>query len=198
MWWKFRSRCILGGRKGGRKYGIPFCPCWFKMHTSSDVKWAFQVPLVVKNLAASAGEMWDLGSIALLRRSSLHVMATHSSILAWRIPMDREAWRATVHGVTKSRTGLKWLSTHPVLSHPESPQGALLGWLQRLRAWEWAAFLSSSRVSSRLTLGAVVVADGLTATASFVCWYGRLHFFCQSFRCYFLTLSVTFLPTPIS
>ena len=26
-------------------------------------------------------------------------MATHSSILAWRIPMDRGAWRATVHGV---------------------------------------------------------------------------------------------------
>ena len=24
-------------------------------------------------------------------------MATHSSILAWRIPMDRGAWRATVH-----------------------------------------------------------------------------------------------------
>ena len=33
-------------------------------------------------------------------------MATHSSILAWRIPMDRRAWRATVHGVTKSRTQL--------------------------------------------------------------------------------------------
>ena len=31
-------------------------------------------------------------------------MATHSSILAWRIPMDRGAWRATVHGVTKSQT----------------------------------------------------------------------------------------------
>ena len=28
-------------------------------------------------------------------------MATHSSILAWRIPMDRGAWRATVHGVRK-------------------------------------------------------------------------------------------------
>ena len=26
-------------------------------------------------------------------------MATHSSILAWRITMDRGAWRATVHGV---------------------------------------------------------------------------------------------------
>ena len=33
-------------------------------------------------------------------------MATHSSILAWRIPMDRGAWQATVHGVTKSRTRL--------------------------------------------------------------------------------------------
>ena len=29
-------------------------------------------------------------------------MATHSSILAWRIPMDRRAWQATVHGVTES------------------------------------------------------------------------------------------------
>ena len=26
-------------------------------------------------------------------------MATHSSILAWRIPMDRGAWQATVYGV---------------------------------------------------------------------------------------------------
>ena len=32
------------------------------------------------------------------------VMATHSSILAWRIPMDRGAWKATVHRVTKSWT----------------------------------------------------------------------------------------------
>ena len=34
-------------------------------------------------------------------------MATHSSILAWAIPMDRGAWRATIHGVIKSQT---WLS----------------------------------------------------------------------------------------
>ena len=33
-------------------------------------------------------------------------MATHSSILAWRTPMDRGAWRAAVHGVAKSRTRL--------------------------------------------------------------------------------------------
>ena len=31
-------------------------------------------------------------------------METHSSILAWRIPMDRGAWWGTVHGFTKSQT----------------------------------------------------------------------------------------------
>ena len=31
-------------------------------------------------------------------------VATHSSILAWRIPMDRGAWWSTVHGIAKSRT----------------------------------------------------------------------------------------------
>ena len=38
-------------------------------------------------------------------------MATHSSILAWRIPMDRGAWWATVHGVAQSQILLKRLST---------------------------------------------------------------------------------------
>ena len=27
--------------------------------------------------------------------------ATHSSMLAWRIPMDRGAWQATVHGLQR-------------------------------------------------------------------------------------------------
>ena len=33
-------------------------------------------------------------------------MATHSSILAWRIPMDGGVWQAAVHGFTKSQTQL--------------------------------------------------------------------------------------------
>ena len=38
-------------------------------------------------------------------------MATHSSILAWKIPMDRGAWRATVHGGRKELDTTEQLST---------------------------------------------------------------------------------------
>ena len=38
-------------------------------------------------------------------------MATHSSILAWRIPRDRGAWWAAIYGVTQSWTRLKRLSS---------------------------------------------------------------------------------------
>ena len=34
-------------------------------------------------------------------------MTTHSSILAWKVPMDRGACWATIHGVARSQT---WLS----------------------------------------------------------------------------------------
>ena len=41
-------------------------------------------------------------------------MATHSSILAWTIPIGRGAWQATVHRVTKSQAWLKWLSMYSI------------------------------------------------------------------------------------
>ena len=45
----------------------------------------------------SACSARDLGSIPGLGRSpGAEDMATHSSILAWKIPMDRGAWWATV------------------------------------------------------------------------------------------------------
>ena len=31
-------------------------------------------------------------------------MAIHANILAWRIPMERGAWQATVHGAAKTQT----------------------------------------------------------------------------------------------
>ena len=48
-------------------------------------------------------------------------MATHSSILAWRIPMDRGTCWGVVYRVTKSWTQLKQLSMHAYIiqmTHP--------------------------------------------------------------------------------
>ena len=52
----------------------------------------------------------DLGLIPVWEDPLEEDMATHSSIFAWRITMDRGARLAPAHGVTENRT---WLSTHP-------------------------------------------------------------------------------------
>ena len=46
-----------------------------------------------------------------LEKEMAKEMATHSSILDWRIPMDRGAWWATVHEVTESQIRLSNLSS---------------------------------------------------------------------------------------
>ena len=60
--------------------------------------------LVVKNLPANAGDTGDTGSIPGSGRSPGGGMATRSSILAWRIPMDRGSRWVTVHSIAKSWT----------------------------------------------------------------------------------------------
>ena len=66
--------------------------------------WASLVAQLLKNLPARQ-KTWvqSLGLEVPLKEG----MAIHSRILAWRIPMDRGAWQATVHGVTKSWTQQK-------------------------------------------------------------------------------------------
>ena len=88
-----------------------------------------KVALVLKNPPANAGEI-RRGIQSLSQEDPLEEgMATHSSILAWRIPLDRGAWWATVHRVAKSRTRLKRLSNDR--SGPGSPGTIRLfpGWL---------------------------------------------------------------------
>ena len=57
----------------------------------------------VKNLPA----MWETWVQSLGGEDPLEEgLATHASILAWRIPMDRGTWWATVREVAKSRIRL--------------------------------------------------------------------------------------------
>ena len=53
-------------------------------------------------------QVWSLGWEDPLEEG----ITTRSSILAWRIPMDREAWRTIVPGVAKNCLLLKQLSMH--------------------------------------------------------------------------------------
>ena len=62
---------------------------------------------MVKNLPANAGDVRDMGSIPGLGRSS---GGGHGNPLQFSFlenPIDRRAWWATVHRVTKSQTRLK-------------------------------------------------------------------------------------------
>ena len=53
---------------------------------------------MLKNLSAvQETQIQPLGQADPLEKG----MATHSSILAWKNPMDRGAWQTTVHGATK-------------------------------------------------------------------------------------------------
>ena len=65
--------------------------------------WPSLVAQLIKNLPAMREAwVWSLGWEDLLEEG----MASHSSILAWRISVDRGAWWAIVHGVAQSRTQL--------------------------------------------------------------------------------------------
>ena len=94
--------CSLELRK---KLGIGARNLFLFLHLPSqfNTHYANLVAQMVKNLPAMR-ETWvqSLG-----QEDPLEVgMATHSSILAWRIPMDRGDWRTTVHRVSKSWTRL--------------------------------------------------------------------------------------------
>ena len=78
------------GRSPGEWIGYPL-----------QYSWASLVAQTVKIPHA----MWETQFQSLVWEDPLEEgMATYSSFLAWRIPMDRVAWQVAVHGVTKSLT----------------------------------------------------------------------------------------------
>ena len=98
-----KSACNVGdsssipglGRSPGEGIGYPL-----------QYSWASLVVQMVKNLPAlRETRVQSLGWEDPLEEG----MATHSSILAWRIRMNRGAWRTAVHWV---RVGHKWVTQH--------------------------------------------------------------------------------------
>ena len=73
---------------------------------------ASEVAPVVKNLPANVGDLRHAGSIPGSGRSSGGGHGNPLQYSCLENPMDRGAWRATVHGVIKSQTRLKQLSSH--------------------------------------------------------------------------------------
>ena len=73
---------------------------------------ASQVALVVKNPPANAGDKRDKRLIPGWGRSPGVGHGTALQYSCLENPMDRGAWRATVHRAAKSQTQLKRLSMH--------------------------------------------------------------------------------------
>ena len=84
------------------------------------IGWTSQMMPVVKNPPANAGDIREAGSIAGSRRSPGRGHGNSLQYSWLENPMDRGAWWATVHRVTKSQTWLKWLSMHTRILYGES------------------------------------------------------------------------------
>ena len=82
-------------------------PLWFWCYIGLS-QWGGSA---VKVFPCNAEDAWNRGSIPGPRRCPAggHGIPLQDSCL--QNPMGRWGWQATVHGVTKSRTQLKWLST---------------------------------------------------------------------------------------
>ena len=109
---------LLPGKSHGRRSLVGCSPGVVKSRTwLSDFTFTFHFPALEKE------------------------MATHSSVLAWRIPGTGGAWWAAVYGVTQSRIRLKRLSS-------SKPAGSCVHGIFQARILE-EVVISFSRLSSR-------------------------------------------------
>ena len=98
-WRRYLDRGIVQGLLGAKG---SFCFSYLEFSGS----WASQVVLVVKHPSANAGDINDVGSISWSRRSPGEGQGNPLQNSCLENPVDRGAWRATVHRVSKSWTRL--------------------------------------------------------------------------------------------
>ena len=102
--------------KGISWYSSSLCQALAKTLQTNHLIWFLlyhcQVALVVKNPLANAGDIRDLDAIPGSGKSPGEGYGNPLQYSCLGNPMDRGAWRAAVHGVMKSGTRLKRLSTH--------------------------------------------------------------------------------------
>ena len=105
-WFEHSEHSLLG-----RGMDLPFSSCHMLAPTVTS-QGASQVALVVKNPPTNAGDIRGVGSIPGSGRSPEGGNGNPLQYSCLKNPMDKGAWRATVHRIAKSQTRLKWLSTH--------------------------------------------------------------------------------------
>ena len=74
------------------------------LKTNTNALWTYQVVLVVKSPPANAADKRDAGSISGLGRFPRGGHGNLLQCFCLENHRDREAWQATVHRVSKSRT----------------------------------------------------------------------------------------------
>ena len=83
-------------------------------------------------------------------------MATHSSVLAWRIPGTGEPWWASIYGVAQSRTQLKQLSRSSRLILKLNIQKTKIMASGPITSWQ----IDGETVSDFIFGGSKITADG--------------------------------------
>ena len=109
----------VGRRSGGIMEEGPSQEGGFS--SNREEKQAPQVALVVRHMPDNAGDTRDVGSIPGSGRSPGEGNGNPLQYPCLENPMDRGAWRATVHGVAKSRTRLSNFTFTFTSSKPHLP-----------------------------------------------------------------------------
>ena len=83
---------------------FPSAPLGLPLLVSVGVNWALSIKGIMMQIRQQPEKYFSMIAVPLEKG-----MVTHSSILAWRIPSDRGAWWAIVHGVTVRHY---WVTKH--------------------------------------------------------------------------------------